>query len=363
MKDDNKQLEPLKFIFSPEDLSRSLEALVQNEEMLKRSSDAFASVGQVYQNLINNALPSIQEVQQNLATTLKPAIEAVIKSAQQNLAATLKPIIEEINNNALQATQAFLQIQKVSTLYHSVYSKEISSLSSVLSEFTKGIVSDRLAFPLLSFEQSQTQEAHEYALHQLKFIKEAEWVVGIRRIIKNGLKKHLPKRTIVHQLISLSRGEDFVRIIEASLLEVPEIKKRKHLIMDAVNAHAERRYNLSVPIFLIQIEGMITDCLLARKIAIRGKDDKSKIHVRTKSNRPGNELKGLEDKVNRLSNRSDAIVLEKQSRIHVATDIRKLRNSILHGTSCAYGKPLVSLQMLMLCLGLLCIFDSVRNDG
>ena len=345
----NTKNDVIKIKLPHEELQKALQSISPSSELLKISEMEMQrlvnSVGETYKTLFQVLLPSIQE-------------------SHKNLINSITPIFKSINQNVLEVLKPFSQTIKISELFNSTYANEISSLSLELSEFTKGIVSDKLAQnPFQILEESQSEKAIKYAHDELKFITEAEWVMGIRRIIRNGLNNNLPKRTIVHQLITLSRSDDFIKIIEGSLLEIPEIRKRKHLIMEAVKAHTERRYYLSIPIFLIQIEGMITDCLLARRIAIRGKVDRNKIHIRKNNNMRGNELEGLVNKVNRLAKGHGASILQKKSRIHVADDISKFRNSILHGYSCTYGKPLVSLQMLMLCLGLLCIFDSVKKHA
>ena len=53
--------------------------------------------------------------------------------------------------------------------------------------------------------------------------------------------------------------EEMERVVKGCSDELEIFKKRQQIILDAVGAHHQKKYNLSVPVFLAQLEGLLRD--------------------------------------------------------------------------------------------------------
>ena len=81
----------------------------------------------------------------------------------------------------------------------------------------------------------------------------------------NELKDPARTHSVVARLGAWLRSADFRDdLMESDVY--PRSVKRMTIMRDALQAHSERKYSLSVPVFIAQAEGMLTDFLVQSRL-------------------------------------------------------------------------------------------------
>ena len=167
-----------------------------------------------------------------------------------------------------------------------------------------------------------------------------------------GIDQRSPRvrdAAITNRLLGMTRGADFRQRLEALFANSAVLQRRWRIVQEALDAHRKRQYALSVPALLAQVEGIFTDALILKDMAIRhdgklcarGPDGSIKLN---KNGGPV-ELHGLGQKV-------------QNARFHEGEMLRDLvdffadglvteRNDIMHGTRVGYDKARLSVQLIL----------------
>ena len=159
------------------------------------------------------------------------------------------------------------------------------------------------------------------------------------------------KATVTKKLARELASREAVADMESLFTGSKALHKRWPIVRDALEAHRQQKYNLSVPVLMAQIEGIVGDLLIVRtKVKSRGRDllllDKNG-HIEMDRGKPKkiHGLKGLLDR----DKFADNDLLEKVSEsISDALLTGANRNGALHGRWTSYGKAQWSVKSILI---------------
>jgi hypothetical protein len=152
-----------------------------------------------------------------------------------------------------------------------------------------------------------------------------------------------------NRLFSLTCSDEFRRELLENFRDSSILKRRQDVVDSALVAHCERRYMLSIPVLLAQLEGMFTDALIVKGTVVR-KD--KKLYAKDKLgnlklNRKGKpiELRGLGEAIQHadIGDEEDLYTLAKFITDYLIPE----RNAIMHGRAVSYDRAKLSVQLLL----------------
>lgn len=160
--------------------------------------------------------------------------------------------------------------------------------------------------------------------------------------------------TVTNKLAAFTRSEQFVEQFRDGSSESKLMTRRWRIIESAIEAHASRNYDLSVPALLAQIEGVLVDLMFLKDLV---KKEGNKFYLVDKN---GN-FKAKEHGRN-SGQRLPAVTLSpaithakltEHSNLAAASEfladtLVQRRNAILHGHDLTYGKAKLSVQALLI---------------
>ncbi|GHO59231.1 hypothetical protein [Ktedonobacter robiniae] len=158
---------------------------------------------------------------------------------------------------------------------------------------------------------------------------------------------------ITNKLIEKTNDERFMKVFIGLVEESQVLRRRLSVIREAFAVHQEKRYLLSIPILLAQVEGMIGDALILKgdvgeqenKLYRRDENGQFKLKQNGKPNR-SDEITGLGGLI-RTSKWATHPILDGVAAL-IQQKLGGDRNIILHGREVEYGEPHLSVQSLLL---------------
>ncbi|MCX9077474.1 MAG: hypothetical protein OIN84_05795, partial [Candidatus Methanoperedens sp.] len=154
---------------------------------------------------------------------------------------------------------------------------------------------------------------------------------------------------ITGKLLNTTRQAEFAEILRECFETSAILRRRWKIIKQALVAHKNRNYVLSIPTLLAQVEGIFTDALVLKGIAVRvngrlcEKDIKGKPKL-DKNNNPI-PIHDLKQKVLK-SNLQNEKILQALGQFFTSYLVDE-RNAILHGSHLTYGTAKLSVQLLL----------------
>src|SRR5690606_17109414 len=168
--------------------------------------------------------------------------------------------------------------------------------------------------------------------------------VGIDRVdtkIRNAI--------VTRKLLHFTRQADFAEMLRECFETSTVLRRRWKIIEQALVAHKNRNYVLSIPTLLAQVEGIFTDALVLKGTAVRvngrlcEKDTTGKPKL-DKHNNPI-PIHDLKQKVLK-SNLQNEKILQALGQFYTSYLVDE-RNAILHGSHLTYGTAKLSVQLLL----------------
>jgi hypothetical protein len=206
---------------------------------------------------------------------------------------------------------------------------------------------------LAEAEHALEESGYLFAVH----LWETTFVLGFASI-----NPRVQAAVATNKLLAATRTTEFADELQTTICQSTVLKRRWSIIETALTAHRVRNYTVSIPLLLMQLEGIIADALILKgavmeingKICQRGIDGKPVLHA------PGSkaagkpiEVKGLAPLVQR-SDWKNADVLKLTADL-ITDYLAPERNKILHGRMMSYAQAHRSVRTL------LCIFILARE--
>jgi hypothetical protein len=167
-----------------------------------------------------------------------------------------------------------------------------------------------------------------------------------------GLESVAPEvrgAAVTNRLFAITRGQGFEDVLLDLCRQTPLLQRRWPILRDALAAHRRREYNLSVPVLMAQVEGMIGDALVlrstARKVGAKFFELDSCDQVRLDKKGNPVELRGLGMKLKRFPAGSFELIDDLVA--YTVSRFPDRRNSVLHGSDVRYGRAKLSTQLLL----------------
>jgi len=260
-----------------------------------------------------------KQVSSNYIEKISQSMSDAIKSVNAFITDQIKPQLDQM----LKAiTDVFSNMQIIQ-----------SAIKPLLPEFSDFFASVRDTIE----NEKKTREILKLSEYEL-----APLIINNNELFDINNKK-LFHPMITKKLVQITRKDEFAE--EVSLLfSSPRLQKRLSAITQALKAHKNREYYLSVPVFLAQSEGIFTDWLIALRLVHRKEGD---IIVHNEKRK----LNSLKPKIKFAVERNIAAEgLLKIAMEDVLMRTTSIRNAVLHGEKSNYGTAKNSLQTLLLVL-------------
>ena len=245
------------------------------------------------------------------------------KILQEMVSSPLRDLQEHMNALLTPFTEAIGQIQESQRL--------IAEL--VVPRFDVGQLFPKLPDLTKLIEQYEEFEKSREVLRNEGFeFTEHLWDIAFI-ISLSGIDPRVQSAEVTRRLLSVTRSASFGEELRDSVLSSSGLRRRWPVVWDILSAHTDRRYILSVPCLLAQVEGVFSDMLVLKAMAVseggrlyaRAKDGSKKLG---RQGRPI-ELTGLSRKIYHSKFRNHPVLS-----IAVYAALDKLvpdRNQILHG--------------------------------
>ncbi len=167
-----------------------------------------------------------------------------------------------------------------------------------------------------------------------------------------GVPEEVREAVVTNKLAAWTRSDAFTEDLRDTVCGSEMMRRRWPVIEAALGAHREKRYLLSVPALLPQVEGVIVDALFLKDKVI--KEDNKFYLVDENGERRRNRKDKLLGPVT-LSSALDEADLADDEDLVAASDflaqvILQRRNDVLHGHDVSYGRAKVSVQALLVLL-------------
>lgn len=143
---------------------------------------------------------------------------------------------------------------------------------------------------------------------------------------------------ITNRFLALTRSAHFFDVLQSRCSSSTLLRKRWPILEQALQAHRQRNYLISIPTLLAQLEGIIGDTLRLRNIVTA---DGYILRLTQNQDKVGGLQQLLQTSFNRPSYFDEAAS-------HMLMTIVPHRNAILHGRYLKYGKARISTQLLLL---------------
>jgi hypothetical protein len=152
-------------------------------------------------------------------------------------------------------------------------------------------------------------------------------------------------------------AKELETLIRGSILE-----RRWPIIKGALRAQAEKDYSGAIPVLLSQVEGVFTDALVIKKLAIPVPGERGKYHARGTDGKVKCGKRGKPVELEGLHQKLDHSWYDDEHRKYVKelvfNRLIQERNAVLHGGWVEYGKPWLSVHaLLVLCALAVLVID------
>ncbi|MCD6241329.1 hypothetical protein J7K27_07425 [Candidatus Bathyarchaeota archaeon] len=224
-------------------------------------------------------------------------------------------------------------------------------IAQLLREYQTNLMINIIKNSLIWFQKVDTIFSH--LIEFSKFLREPEfkdfeynWLIFLpidkmRKLYeahKEGRDDEIKKL-----LIKISRHPKFVNQLIKKMEGSDTFKPRVTIIREAIEAHIEGKYSLSIPVFLAQIEGILWDYAERMGLVNEAKTIRSNKKIKIVSIKPLIRDTSLRDKVSELI--TDYFLKE------IYTE--NFRHGILHGRITDYNKEENSMKLLLFIRALL----------
>lgn len=306
-----------------------------------------SSLGCLDLNFSHTIIESIQPALDNLHLSvagllekLQPRLLEDITSQANNLAKAVTRLSSTLSSiaEASLLTSSLDLSQMLPSWNASAFMAHLPNLADMLDAWERARrKGERLADGHLALAES----GYEFAGH-LWTVAFVERFADVNPQVRSAI--------VNKRMAAVLRTRRFENHLQTTFLSSAVAARRWPFIAKGLRAHSERDYETSIPLLMIQIEGVIGDMLLVKGLVVaRGK----KLYVRdvdgtVKKDRKGRaiEIRGLGSLIDQ-SDFKDHEILKTVAQL-VKNELVGTRNPVLHGRHLRYGSAKLSSQCLLI---------------
>ncbi len=307
--------------------------------------------------------PPTWEISEDLEPfdAIKQGFELYVRNLMQNISETFKktltPVIEQI---ALGLKQFASFQQTIIDAVQQSITPAISSLQTSLTGFMDRL---QIEIPLGQLFQN-LPDLSEISKALADYVKAADsieaggfpfllryWTFGeITQFVGvDEVDARIRNAVVTNKLLSLTRHDEFQAELENLFHASSVLKRRWHIVEEALLAHRSRNYAIAIPTLLAQVEGIFTDALILKQLVerVNGKLYAKDSSGNLKLDRNGKpiQLHGLGQKVNKSDLQNEYLLkgLADFFTNHLVSE----RNEIMHGSNISYNRAKLSIQLIL----------------
>lgn len=338
-----------------------------NDELTEGSKkllDSFAKSQQQFTTTILSTLFPITQAKDNVFSFIAQSnvngVKSSVISDLNNLGTVLSQITPKVTDNLSDVISTYSA--GIDSLYRDIF-KTMHLVSDTLGTLVQQLSQPAFTPPPTLMQQifAGLPDLTEYAAFW-KEVQEANRSFGQAgfgfldhfisfRTVHRFASVHPNARhaAITNSLVATTRSKKFEDQLHKPFQESSVLSRRWKSVEQALDAHRRRNYYVSVPALLAQVEGIIGDSLLLKKLVHReGNELYLKENGKIKVGKKGDPVKatGL-DSLIRHSKWKDDAVLHGVADL-ITTQLAQERNGIMHGRKIDYGTAKLSVQGLLL---------------
>lgn len=313
-----------------QDLLREVSAFdVIQKDYYSQFSKMLDSVTSILSEAYAQAFPTIHMPFENLLGTnlVISRIDSLLASTQSSLSAMAESVVGSLGSNLSLIQDLFPAPLQTGIFFENL--PDIIELTRRFEEVEQAVTKlDDDGYFLLD---------HWSLANLLQF-------VGIDQV-----DSRVRSAVVTNKLLGITRHQAFFDEAKLHFLTSSVLNRRWHIIEQAIVAHQNRHYAISIPTLLAQIEGIFTDALVLRGAV---KQNNGKLYARDQTgsiklgrDRKPVQLHGLSQKVQNSDLQNEPLL---KDLARFFTDyLVKGRNDIMHGRTVNYDKAKLSVQLLL----------------
>lgn len=290
---------------------------------------------------------NVADVQRSIAQTLAPlsANFAAIHSALAPIN-QMAPLIAQFESVSA-AFQPMAAFADQLTRSFATTQMQLPNLTALSSTFSHGVIGAGQEL-LTRFYAIREEAAIRLEEHHMRF---AAGILPISVSLRlTQVKDPSRAHSVLASLGLWLRSSEFYDDLMESMQGFGRSRQRIAIVRDALKAHSERRYSLSVPVFISQAEGMLTDFLVQSRLVRRAGArvyavDPGSGAIKLDRNGDKVQLLGWDRKLQSARTTANAVMDD------LATDLVGFfipqRNAILHGHALRYAEHKQSAYALL----------------
>ena len=305
------------------------------EHLRGAMASPFHNRGAIYEALAQNMFGPINVVN----TSLLEARRLLVDTAQQ----TTNAYVQALVNQPSALSQLERSITSVSSCLRNSIGTTISNLQSLQS--------------ILDNSRKASQGADALKEHDYGFAIDFCTTAFFMNVANEN--PSCRQEFISEQILSATTSPEFEAAMKDKLGSAPALGKRWPIIESGLCAHTSGQHNLSVPLFLAQIEGLLTDALIAVGAAKRPIQGGAVLSV----DNPKEKIIGLHNKATLYRTRCGESRYFSDSLVdYLADSLTPSRNSIMHGESLDYGTSETSAKAALALFSVVCMACNIIQD-
>lgn len=310
-----------------ESIEKALRAWLAREDsdkwILPEDKDFFEAIQYAYKGFLAHYLQKMQKVMEPVFDNIRNNIQLMVETVVGNLQTNLNSIINSFS----------IEIPKI----------QLGRFFENLPDFTEIAKQFEALGKAAKAADILNEGGYGFLLSSWTLADMGQFV-GIHQIdvrVRNA--------TVTNKLLQMTRQANFAETLRECFEASVVLRRRWKIIEQALIAHKNRNYVLSIPTLLAQVEGIFTDALALKGIAVRidgrlcEKDITGKPKL-DKHNKPI-PIHDLRQKVLK-SNLQNEKILQALGQFYTRYLVDE-RNAILHGSHLTYDTAKLSVQLLL----------------
>lgn len=299
----------------------------------------------------------------NFFKSIQHAYGGYLEDYLREMQKAMEPLVESIRHHAQLVAQSFGNLQSnLSRIADSIRIEipkiQVGKFFEHLPDFTE------VGKQLETFGKAAKaanildESGYRFLLHYWSIGDVGEFA-GIDRF-----DTKIRSAVVTNKLLHMIRQAEFTQMLEEYFQNSSILRRRWKVVEQALIAHKNRNYLLSIPALLAQVEGMFTDALVLKGMVIRVKGE---LYAKDGTGKPKLDKKGkplqlhgLGQKVQNSDLQSEDI-LKGLAEFFVSSLVPE-RNSIMHGSYVTYKSARLSLQLVLNVYLLAAEFAAFENE-
>jgi len=304
-------------------LRAGLEREDSNKWILPEDMEFFEAVQHAYEGFLVDYIQKMQKVMEPVFDNIRNSVHLMAETVVGNLQANLNRIIKSIR----------IEVPKIQLGKFFENLPDFTEIAEQLETYGKAT---KAAYVL-------DENGYRFLLHYWTLAEVSEFA-GIDQV-----DTKIRSAVVTNKLLHMTQQAELTQNLREYFQNSSVLSRRWKIIEQALIAHKNRNYVLSIPTLLAQVEGIFTDALALKGIAVRidGRLCEKDITGKPKLDKHGKPIPihDLKQKVLK-SNLQNEKILQALGQFYTSYLVDE-RNAILHGSQLAYGTAKLSVQLLL----------------